>query len=159
MNYLLYGDELPQREKKVVDLNIHNWTLADFCELILAMLQAYPYAIKYNLSELDKYSISFGDGIDTTENHYYFSLKFLEMDTLDDAGCDLGLGLQTFFEELEKCQKISSSKAREIAIKELVKTIRSDDRYNKVPLDKCQGDSGFITLSYDGPQVKGLTFD
>ena len=159
MNYLLYGDESPVAEKKVLDTNLHNWTLADFCEFILKLLQEYPYEIRPYISDSEKYEVEYDNGEKIEEVRYSAVLKFLEMDTLNDEGSDIGLGLNTFFDEYQKCQSISSSKARDVAIKELIDAIRTDDRFSKTLLDDCHCGGRFIEYGHFGPQVKSLNIE
>ena len=159
MNYLLYGDESPVAEKKVLDTNLHNWTLADFCEFILKLLQEYPYEIRPYISDSEKYEVEYDNGEKIEEVRYSAVLKFLEMDTLNDEGSDIGLGLNTFFDEYQKCQGISSSKARDVAIKELIDAIRTDDRFSKTLLDDCHCGGRFIEYGHFGPQVKSLNIE
>ena len=46
MNYLLYGLDVPIIEKKVMDLDAKEWTLADLCEFIGNLKMMYPNQIE-----------------------------------------------------------------------------------------------------------------
>lgn len=159
MNYLLYGDDSPVTEKKTIDLDIHHWTLADFCEFVLALLQEYPQGINYSLSEPEKYEVEMDNGDKIEEAEYNLHLKFMEMDSLTDEGSDLGIALRSFLEEYSNCKDITSSKAREVAIKELMKAMRLDDRYSHTTLDDCHSGMRFTEYGQYGLQIKGLSID
>ena len=159
MNYLLYGEDVPVIENKTIDLDIRHWTLADFCEFILALLQEYPQEINYSVSEPEKYEVEMDDGDKIEETEYNLHLKFMEMDSLTDDGSDLGIALRSFLEEYSNCKDITSSKAREVAIRELVKAIRSDSRYSNTTLNDCHSGVRFTEYGQYGLQIKGLSID
>lgn len=103
MNFLLYGDDAPAVEMKTLDLDIHRWTLADFCEFVLSIVQEYPHEISYAASEPERYEVELDEGGKLEETEYNLVLKFMEMDSLTDEGCDLGIALKSVLEEFHNC--------------------------------------------------------
>lgn len=159
MNYLLYGDKAPTTEVKSLDLDIRHWMLSDFCEFILSILQEYPYEVAYSVSEPEKYEVEIDNGDKIGEKKYNLLLKFTEMDSLTDEGCDLGIALRVVLEEFNNCKDITSSKARDVAIKELMHAIKSDERYSGTTLDDCHTGKRFTDYGQYGIQIKGLNID
>ena len=160
INYLLYGSDSAMTEKQVLDLDYHHWTLADLCEFILGLIQEYYTETKIVIGDMEKVSdLPFPDENEMDETVYYLTLKFLEMNMLSDEGCDLGIGLRTFLEEYQKCQSITSSKAKEVAIKALMNAIKSDARFNSFHLDDYHTEKIFIEHGDFGPEIEKLKIE
>ena len=152
MNYLLYGDDSPAIEKKVIDLDPNNWSLADFCEFIGRLKLNYPEFI--DIHESFEHGPSLWDEeylSDEDSQKRSVSITIEEMNDIDyEPGTrvfSLGQALSMFHYRTKDTENIRDKDIRQLGFDKAVASIRERDDYVKTNLSECDKDSPFF-ISY-----------
>ena len=149
MNFLLYGDDTPVVERKTVELDIEQWSLADLCEFIGNLKMKYPNQIEIR-EDVEAGPSRWDDECPPDEIYQKRSIM-ISIEEMDDiykepgkTRFSIGQALSRFHYDTKDIENIRDEEIRRIGFEKVVKEIRERDDFSKTNLVDCDKHSPFI---------------
>lgn len=149
MNYLLYGDDTPVVERKSIELDIEQWSLADICEFIGNLKMVYPNQI--DIREDVETGPSRWDDEYSSDEIYQKRSVVITIEEMDDinkepgkARFSIGQALSLFHYDTKDIEMIRDDEIRKLGFDKVLREIRERDDFSNTNLIDCDRKSPFF---------------